>query len=165
MVSDRLVRLTHTPLFVLTLIISIVTLAMSASLVAHYNSVGYPNVSYRDRIRIILAASIWTTLIAIFFLVGVVVKPASVLFGIFSHLVSLGIAFILLLIGASSLTALTDKQSCGSADFDRCNIVKGLVAVTWIDTIFVFVALIAIFALGIKARSGAGMRRGVLGDA
>jgi len=36
----------------------------SASLVAHYNSHGYPNISYRDRIRIILAASIWTTFVA-----------------------------------------------------------------------------------------------------
>lgn len=35
-----------------------------ASLVAHYNSEGYPPVhtnAYRDRIRILLAAGIWTT--------------------------------------------------------------------------------------------------------
>lgn len=67
MVSDRAVRLSHTVLYTLTLLSSVVALAISASLVAHYNSDGYPPVntrSYRDRIRIILVASVWSTAIA-----------------------------------------------------------------------------------------------------
>ncbi|KAL8293006.1 hypothetical protein RQP46_000700 [Phenoliferia psychrophenolica] len=72
---------------------------------------------------------------------------------------------LLLIIGASSLTALTDKHSCKAVNFDRCNIVKGLVAITWIDTIFTLVALLAVFGLGVKSRSGAGMRRSTLIDA
>jgi hypothetical protein len=64
MVSDRAVRLFHTIIFTLTLLSSIVALAISASLVSHYNSEGYPPVhtnAYRDRIRILLVASVWTT--------------------------------------------------------------------------------------------------------
>ena len=67
MVSDRAVKLSHTVLFTLTLLASIVALAISASLVAHYNTDGYPPVhtkAYKDRIRIILVASVWTTAIA-----------------------------------------------------------------------------------------------------
>lgn len=57
-------------------------------------------------------------------------------FGILSHLVPVSIGFILFIIGTASLTALTDKIDCGRAgqSFDRCNIVKGLVIISWIDT-------------------------------
>lgn len=67
MVSDRLVRLSHTVLFTLVLLSSIVALAISASLVSHYNNTGYPAVhtgAYRDRIRILLTAGVWSTAIA-----------------------------------------------------------------------------------------------------
>jgi hypothetical protein len=66
MANERAVRLTHSILFTLLTLASIVALAISASLVAHYNNEGYPPVNtnpYRDRIRICLAASIWTTFI------------------------------------------------------------------------------------------------------
>lgn len=57
-------------------------------------------------------------------------------FGLITHLVPMAIAFILYLIGVSSLTALTDKIDCGnvSQSFTRCSIVKGLVVISWIDT-------------------------------
>lgn len=70
-----------------------------------------------------------------------------------------------MLIGAASMTALTNSASCDHLNIARCNIVKGLVAISWIDTIFIFIALLAVFGLGIKARSGVGMRRGTLADA
>ncbi|SCV68954.1 BQ2448_1974 [Microbotryum intermedium] len=166
MVSERTVKLVHAPLLGLITLIGIVSLAMSASLVAHYNSRGYPNVSYRDRIRIILAGSIWSLFVTILLVVGVSVKPDNVLFGIFAHIIGLAIAFILLLIGVSSLTALTDKISCsGVENFSRCKVVKGLVGVTWTQTLLLFIALVFVFALGVKARSGAGMRRSTLVDA
>ncbi|KAM0746921.1 hypothetical protein T439DRAFT_329195 [Meredithblackwellia eburnea MCA 4105] len=164
MVSDRSIRIFHPILFLLISLASIITLAISASLVAHYNSVGYPDVSYRDRIRICLAAAIWMTLFALYLLVGVMVQSGNILFGIASHLFSLGIGFILLIIGVSSLTALTDKTSCSHVLWSRCRTVKGLVAITWIDTIFVFIALLCVFGLGIKSRSGAGIRRSTLAD-
>lgn len=66
MANERAVRLTHSILFTLITLASIVALAISASLVANYNNYGYPPVNtnaYRDRIRICLAASIWTTFI------------------------------------------------------------------------------------------------------
>lgn len=63
MPSERVVRLSHSIIFGLTTLAAIVALAISASLVAHYNSSGYPSTPYRDRIRICLAASIWTTFI------------------------------------------------------------------------------------------------------
>lgn len=64
MPSERVIRFTHTFLFTLVLLSSIVALGISASLVGHYNSHGYPPVhtdAYRDRIRILLVASVWTT--------------------------------------------------------------------------------------------------------
>ncbi|SCZ96660.1 BZ3500_MvSof-1268-A1-R1_Chr4-4g07526 [Microbotryum saponariae] len=166
MVSEGTVRLVHAPLLGLITLIGIVTLAMSASLVAHYNSHGYPNISYRDRIRIILAGSIWSFFVSVFLVVGVAVKPDNVLFGIFAHIIGLAIAFILLLIGVASLTALTDKLHCsGIENFSRCKVVKGLVGVTWTQTVLLFIALIFVFALGVKARSGGGMRRSTLVNA
>ena len=64
MPSERAIRITHTVLFTLTLIASIIALAISASLVAHYNSVGYPRFhsgGYEARIRLLLVAGVWTT--------------------------------------------------------------------------------------------------------
>lgn len=64
MPSERVIKLSHTVLFTLSLLASIVALAISASLVSHYNSDGYPPVhtgAYRDRIRILLVASVWST--------------------------------------------------------------------------------------------------------
>jgi hypothetical protein len=68
--------------------------------------------------------------------VGFHVAGQTVVFGILTHLIPVVIAFILFIIGASSLTALTDKIDCNTAGdaFDRCNIVKGLVIISWIDT-------------------------------
>ncbi|KAK4058710.1 hypothetical protein OIO90_000154 [Microbotryomycetes sp. JL221] len=165
MVSERSIRLVHLPLFVLVLLSGIVALAISGSLVGHYNSVGYPNVSYRDRIRILLVASIWTVAIALYLLIGVTVAASHVAFGIMAHLVGLAIGFILYLIGVAALTALTRNTTCGDVDWSRCNIVKGLVAISWIETIWLFIGLIFVFALGVKARSGAGMTRGALTSA
>lgn len=132
---------------------------------SHYNDVGYPNVSYRDRIRILLAGSIWSLLISIVFAVGVIIAGSNILFGIFSHLIALGIAFILLMVGSASLVALTSDTNCDDVAWSRCGTVKGLVGVAWVETVLLFIALVLIFALGVKARSGAGMRRGVLSDA
>ena len=58
------------------------------------------------------------------------------IFGVLSHLVLLLVGFILFMIGAASLTALTRGIDCGKASgaFNRCNIVKGLVIISWIDT-------------------------------
>lgn len=36
---------------------------------------------------------------------------------------------------------------------------------SWIGTIWVFLILVFVFIIGLKARSGAGMRRGALTDA
>lgn len=172
MPSERVIRFTHTFLFTLVLLSSIVALGISASLVGHYNSHGYPPVhtdAYRDRIRILLVASVWTTawgckcfccdcnhscdrihfwypvvaadrwqkqntLVILTF--GFQFFGQSNAFGLITHLVPMAIAFILYLIGVSSLTALTDKIDCGnvSQSFTRCSIVKGLVVISWIDT-------------------------------
>lgn len=67
MPSERGVRYSHVALFTLTLLASIVALAISASLVKYYNDNGYPAAhyaAYRDRIRILLVASVWTTAIS-----------------------------------------------------------------------------------------------------
>lgn len=64
MPSERVIKLSHTVLFTLCALASIVALAISASLVSHYNADGYPSVhtgAYRDRIRILLVASVWST--------------------------------------------------------------------------------------------------------
>jgi hypothetical protein len=73
---------------------------------------------------------------AVIFTVGFQVLGTTVVFGLLTHLVGVAIAFILFIIGASSLTALTNGIDCGVAGqgFDRCNIVKGLVIISWIDT-------------------------------
>jgi hypothetical protein len=167
MPSEKVIKLSHTVLFTLSLLSSIVALAISASLVSHYNNEGYPPVhtgAYRDRIRICLVAAVWSTaatskwaiplsaltrrrgcagnaksrivLIAVLLIVGFQVAGRHRLFGVLSHLVLLAIGFILFIIGAASLTALTRPIDCGRAGdtFARCNIVKGLVIISWIDT-------------------------------
>lgn len=63
MANERGVRLSHTVIFGLTTLAAIVALAISASLVSHYNAEGYPGGAFRDRIRILLVASVWTTAI------------------------------------------------------------------------------------------------------
>ena len=72
----------------------------------------------------------------VIFTVGFQILGTTVVFGLLTHLVGVAIAFILFIIGASSLTALTNGIDCGVAGqgFDRCNIVKGLVIISWIDT-------------------------------
>ena len=75
-------------------------------------------------------------LTAVLLTVGFHVAGRHRVFGILTHLVLLLIGFILYIIGAASLTALTNGIDCGrSGDtFSRCNIVKGLVIISWIDT-------------------------------
>ncbi|GAA5900183.1 uncharacterized protein JCM6883_002768 [Sporobolomyces salmoneus] len=167
MVSARVIKLTLAPILLLSVLASIVSLAISASLEAHWRNVGFPNISYRDRERILLAASVWTVIVSIYALIGAVAFPGSPAFGIVFVLVAFAISFILYLIGASSLTALTDKTNCGNVDWSRCNVTKGLVAISWIETIFVFIILLYTIYLGIKAsRSGpVSLKRAALTDA
>jgi len=95
----------------------------------------------------------------VYLLVGFLLAPGNILFGILTHWVVLTIGFVspglllisrfsssepapnshccptsqlLFLIGNSSLTALTDGTSCGNVGdaFNRCKIVKGLVVVS-----------------------------------
>lgn len=60
-----------------------------------------------------------------YFLIGVLVRPALVAFGIMAHLVANLIGFLLFIIGSAALTAITNNKSCGVLNFSRCNIVKG----------------------------------------
>ncbi|GEM11681.1 hypothetical protein Rt10032_c16g5698 [Rhodotorula toruloides] len=167
MVSERTVRLVMGPFAGFTFIASVITMSIAASLEAHWQNVGFPNKSYRDRERILLAAGIWGIIISTYSLVGTIFAPGSTAFGIFPHLIAFSIAFILYLVGAASLTALTDKVTCSNAaeTFSRCNTTKALVAFGWIGTIFVFLILVFVSILGVKARSGVGARKGALTDA
>lgn len=92
--ESRTVRLFHPVLFGLTTLLAIITLAVASSLVKFYNDNGYPNGSYRDRIRILLVAAIWTTAIGIYQTVGTFMAPGSMLFGVLSHLITVGIGFV-----------------------------------------------------------------------
>ncbi|GAA6011659.1 hypothetical protein JCM11491_004724 [Sporobolomyces phaffii] len=167
MVSAKAIKLTLAPLLLLSVLASIVSLAISASLESHWRKTSFPNISYRDRERILLAASVWTVIVSIYALVGAIAFPGSAAFGIVFVLVAFAISFILYLIGASSLTALTDKINCGNVTWSRCNVTKGLVAISWIETIFVFIILLYTIFLGIKAsRSGpVALKRAGLTDA
>ncbi|GAA5906226.1 hypothetical protein JCM8208_000667 [Rhodotorula glutinis] len=168
MVSERAVRLTIVPLMTLSFLTSIVVLAIAASLESHWLATGFPSNAARDRERLLLTAGIWGTLVSsVYSLIGTLLKPQSVAFGIMFHLVAFAIAFFLYLCGASSLTAFVANRNCGipMQTFSRCNVTKGLVAVGWIGTIWVFIILIIVLILGVKARSGAGIRRGALTDA
>ncbi|WVO22645.1 uncharacterized protein IAS62_003975 [Cryptococcus decagattii] len=167
MPSERVIRFTHTFLFTLVLLSSIVALGISASLVSHYNSHGYPPVhtdAYRDRIRVLLTASVWTTTWGLILTFGFQLFGQSIAFGLIAHLVPMVIAFLLYLIGVSSLTALTDKIDCGnvSQSFSRCSIVKGLVVISWIDTIFILFALTFLTILCFMARGRYGAHRSTL---
>lgn len=67
---------------------------------------------------------------------GFLFAGTKLVFGLLTHIVPTVVAFLISLIGAASLTALTRPIDCGLAGqgFDRCNIVKGLVVIEWIDT-------------------------------
>ncbi|KAG7528331.1 hypothetical protein FFLO_06242 [Filobasidium floriforme] len=169
MPSERSLKILHTPWLVLSTITSIVALAISASLVDYYNNNGYPAIDgdYKPRIRIVLVASVWMAFFSIYLLVGFLLAPGNILFGILAHWVALTIGFLLFLIGNSSLTSLTDGTSCGNVGdaFRRCNIVKGLVVVAWIDVIVIFVMWLFVTLLAWKARKALGIHRSSLLDA
>lgn len=67
--NERLIRILQAVLMALVLIFALISLGISADLVSKYNKHGrveFPDHTngYRDRTRIILTASIWTTLSA-----------------------------------------------------------------------------------------------------
>ncbi|WVO15474.1 hypothetical protein L204_103132 [Cryptococcus depauperatus] len=168
MLSKRLIKLTHTILFSLVFLASVAALGVSSAIVKHYNSRGYPPVNnhgYRDRIRILLVASVWTTASAIILMIGFLAAGENnAVFGLLTHIILVTIAFLLFLIGVSSLTALTDKISCSKSGqgFEWCNVVKGLVAISWIDTIFIFITLVFLIVLACMARRRYGASRSTL---
>lgn len=62
--NERVIRITYGVIFGITCLISLITLGITASLVSKYNKDGYPpdhTGAYRDRIRLLLVASVWTT--------------------------------------------------------------------------------------------------------
>ena len=73
------------------------------------------------------------------------------------HLVALGIGFILFLIASASITASLRHVDCDTVTWSRCHVTKGLEGLNWTTTILVFICLIFVLVLGIKARSGAGV--------
>lgn len=169
MVSESHVRSVHLPGFVLSTLASIVTLAIAASLVKFYNDHGYPDVSYRDRIRITLVAAVLAVPISLWFAIGGVMMMGHRAMSLLVHLVSLAITFILFIIGVSSLTALTHKTDCGNplkgGDFPRCKTVKGLVAVAWIETVILFILLVFVTMMAVRARRTVGIKNGTMLDA
>ncbi|KAK8843342.1 hypothetical protein IAR55_006998 [Kwoniella newhampshirensis] len=167
MVSARAVRIAHTVLFTLVLLASVICLGISGALVGHYNREGYPPVhtgGYRDRIRITLVASVWSTAFALILTIGFQVAGRNIAFGLLTHLVPVAIGFILFLIGAASLTGLTDKIDCGMSGqtFSKCGVVKGLVVISWIDTIILLITLVFIITLCFIARGGYGVHKSTL---
>ncbi|ODN95860.1 hypothetical protein L198_04479 [Cryptococcus wingfieldii CBS 7118] len=167
MPSESLIRWSHRGLFALIAIASLISLVISAVLVGYYNKHGYPSHhthAYRDRIRILLVASVWTMAWALILIIGFAAMGTSAVFGLITHLVPIAISFLLFLIGVSALTGLTDKISCSksSETFSRCKYVKGLVVISWIDTIFIFAALIFLITLAVIARGRYGARRSTL---
>ncbi|WRT69030.1 uncharacterized protein IL334_006013 [Kwoniella shivajii] len=167
MPSEKAIRLTHSILFGLVLLVSIIALIISATLVAHYNQQGYPSDhtgAYTARLRILLVASVWTTVFGIALTVGFQLLGTHVAFGILSHLVPITIAFILFMIGSASLTALVDKIDCGKAadSFSRCGVVKGLLVISWIDTIILLITLVFIITLAFVARGRYGVHKSTL---
>lgn len=65
--NERFIRISYSVIFVIIAIISLITLGITASLVSKYNKDGYPpehTGAYRDRIRLLLVASVWTTFFA-----------------------------------------------------------------------------------------------------
>ena len=75
-----------------------VAMSIAAALVAYYEKSGYPNNEYRDRIRICLAAGIWSTLVSAYLLIGFLFAALSQAFNIFVHLILLLIAFVRVLL-------------------------------------------------------------------
>lgn len=63
-VADRLIRMTIAPVALMTLLTSIVVMAIAASLESHWSSVGFPSNSYRDRERLLLVAGIWGIIVS-----------------------------------------------------------------------------------------------------
>ncbi|WVQ81209.1 hypothetical protein IAT38_003331 [Cryptococcus sp. DSM 104549] len=167
MPSERVVRTSHIASFTLIIIASLIAVGLSGYLVGKYNSDGYPPVhthAYRDRIRIVLVASVWSAAFGLILTGGFHALGRKPAFGLLTHLVPVAIGFILFLIGTSALTALTTKIDCGKSGdtFSHCRTVKGLVVISWIDTIFLFITLIFLVILCFIARGGYGAHRSTL---
>jgi len=140
----------HAGYFSLVLLIGIIALAMSASVVAYQNEHGAPGGGIQARVRILLVASVWTVVIVLYLLVGVILSARSWILGILVHFVLTVIGFFLYLIGAATVTSFL--RSHEGLNFPRRGVVHGLEIVSWIETVLLFILLPFIIGVGLKSR-------------
>ncbi|GAA6062214.1 hypothetical protein JCM10212_006449 [Sporobolomyces blumeae] len=155
---DTHVKRAHPILFGLLILFTLVGWAMCAAVVNHFNSNEWPNNSYRDRVRFLLFANLWTFVFAIIYLVGFLKATTSFLFSIASHAAIIFLSWVFMLAGVAALTdTLGGGLNCDNFRYSYCGTLNGIEGISWLNWIILTILLVFILVLGGRsARSGNG---------
>ncbi|KAJ7289280.1 hypothetical protein C8J57DRAFT_1046840 [Mycena rebaudengoi] len=168
MAIDTHVRRGHPITFGLIIFFGIVELAIAAWLTSMFNKHVHEHTNVeRDRIHFTLFASTWTvTISALLLILFFHSATGSILTSILSHLVFLGLTWIIWTAAAASITEmLGGGLNCKIQDvFVYCNQLNALEAFAWVDGgVLVTFAIIVVIVRGISAsRRGDGYRGGLV---
>jgi len=121
-------------------------------LVARYNQHGYPDHSFRDRLRFGVFTSWWTVVFSALYMVFFLLGIGGVVSSIASHGIWLFITWIFWLATAASITSmLGGGDICSHSDLTYCNQNVAAEAFAWIEWILISIIFFAVAFLGSRA--------------
>ncbi|KAG8788617.1 hypothetical protein FRC15_003141 [Serendipita sp. 397] len=137
--TDLWVRRGHTIAFALLILFSIVEGAITTWITVQYGkNHNYDSISIRDRVRLLVVASWWTVFFGFIYLLLFLhsARTGSDLTSVLSHLIFLGLTWILWTAGAASLTSsLGGGINCSKVDRNvvYCNQLNAAEGFAWVD--------------------------------
>jgi len=153
---DSHIRRGHPITFGLIVFFSIIEVAISAWLVAHYNTNhNFTDKSEQDRVRFLLFTSSWTVIFGAAYMGLFLYSPSgSPVTSVLSHGVFLLITWIFWTAGAAAITStLGGGLNCVTQDtFVYCGQLNALEGFAWVVWILVTFAIIVVIIRGISAQ-------------
>ncbi|KAJ7508337.1 hypothetical protein B0H11DRAFT_1788982 [Mycena galericulata] len=167
MTMDTHVRRGHPIVFGLMIFFGIIELSLAAWLTSKFNKFHTENsFTERDRVRFTLFTSTWTVVFSALFLILFAHSTSgSILTSVLSHLVFLGLTWLLWTASAAAVTEmLGGGLNCKTQGvFLYCSQLNALEAFAWIEWILVTFAIVVVIVRGIgAARRGDGYRGGLV---
>ncbi|KAM0755583.1 hypothetical protein T439DRAFT_351354 [Meredithblackwellia eburnea MCA 4105] len=136
MLASRVGRFYTYPLLVLTWMMAVANLGVSAALVSQFHQ-EFPTHKLGARTVLICFAATWNTLFGLIFLIGAPISPK--LFALKWNFVAFVISFLLFLVGAGSMTEALNGVSCSAVDAPaKCTMFRGLEGISWTQTWLLF---------------------------
>ncbi|KAJ7250721.1 hypothetical protein C8J57DRAFT_1138677 [Mycena rebaudengoi] len=167
MAYDTHVRRGHPITFGLIIVFGIIELSIAAWLTSMVNK--HPtdhSGTESDRVRFTLFASIWTvTFSALLLLLFMHSATGSILTSVLSHLIFLGLTWIIWTAAAAAITEmLSGGLNCKTQGvFVYCNQLNALEAFAWAEWLLITFAMVVVLVRGISAaRNGDGYRGGLV---